>query len=270
MSTFIIERAPAKELIPLILDRQLYTDVVAFYKMRVNWCPYPLIHDGDVAYGLFDDLISQLDYENRASKNILQYVLKIAKEETDQLFLNALYFLHDLCKLAGRYSHPSTDEIEAIVSLHQRVQRFSFLPNITLYWERIVSYLEKDASFRAPELEVNPDDYKKVIDMNFSVVDDDRATSCPKTVEEIIAAIQPVKGSFKPFYFIRSAVIENDQYWLWLYENELEDGMSWYVTVTKKAAGVVAVRKHLLLKGLAKTPERLLLDCHYLQEPRVI
>ncbi len=270
MSTFIIERAPAKELIPLILDRQLYTDVVAFYKMRVNWYPYPLIHDGDVTYGLFDDLISQLDYENRASKNILQFVLRIVKEETDQFFLNALYFLHDLCTLAGRYSHPSTDEIEAIVALHQRVQRFSFLPNITLYWERIVSYLEKDASFRAHELEVKPDDYKKVMDLNFAVAGDGTAASCPKTIKEIIAAIHPVNGRFKPLHFIRSAVLENDQYWLWLYENEQEDGMSWYVTVTQNAAAAVNVRKHLLLKGLAKTPERLLLDCHYLQERRTL
>ncbi len=265
MSAFIIEHAPGKELIPFIIDKQLYTDVVSFYTIRVNWYRYPLIHDGDVTYGLFDDLISRLDYENSGGNRLLQYVLQIAKDETDKRFLNALYLLHDLCVLAGKYSYPSVSEIAAIKALHNRVQRLSFLPNITLYWERILSYIAKDESVNRNELAVDSNDYKSCMNLNFPAAGNGTADGCPKTTEEIKTAIQHLNGVFQPLQFIRSAVIESEKFWLWLYQNKNEEGISWYITIKENASGYITLRKHLLLKGLEKTPGRLLLDCYYLE-----
>lgn len=265
MSTYIIERAPGKELIPHIIDRQLYTDVVAFYTVRVNWYRYPLINDGDLTYGLFDDLISQLDHENIVTKKLLHYLLRIANEETDKRFLNALYFLHDLCSLLYKHNHPSATEIFAIEALHKRVQRLSFLPNIIFFWEQILLYVAKDASVNKEDLMVGEDDYKQHMDLHFPVAGDGTAASCPKTEEEIRAVIQHLSGVFHPLHFIQSAIIENEKLWLWLYKNKNEDGISWYIAIKETAEGHIKLRKYLLLKGLEKTPERILLDCHYLE-----
>lgn len=265
MATFIIEQAPGGELIPSILEQQLYTDVVAFYTTRVNWYRYPLIHDGDVTYGLFDDLISRLAYKNYKEHKLIDCAIRIAREETDKRFLNALYFLQDLCVLAGKCRQPSAFEIDAITALYSRVQRLSFLPNITNYWERIVRFLAKDTSVNARELTVHPDDYKHCMNLDFPVAGDGTAASCPQTAEEIEAAIQHLSGVYNKLQFVQSAVIESDQYWLWLYQNKSEDAISWYITINKNAAGHIRLRKHLLLKGFEKTPERLLLDCHYLE-----
>lgn len=265
MSNFIIENAPGKEFIPHILDRQLYTDVVAFYTARVEWYRYPLIHDGDVAYGLFDDLIRQLAYENYKEFKLLDCSIRIAREETDKRFLNALYLLQDLSVLAGKCRQPSAFEIDGITALYSRVKKLSFLPNITIYWERIVRFLAKDSSVNARELTVHPDDYNHYMNLDFPVAGDGTAASCPQTAEEIEAAIQHLSGVYYPLQFIKSAVIETDQYWVWIYKNKVEDGISWYVTINKNAAGHIRLRKHLLLKGFEKTPERLLLDCYYLE-----
>lgn len=265
MSTFLIERAPGRELIEPIAEKQLYIDVVAFYTTRVNWYRYPLIHDGDITYGLFDDLIIRLDYENNMGYKLLACAIRIAREEADKRFLNAIYFVQDLCALAGKYRQPSAAEIDAITALHKRVQLLSFLPNITTYWYRILRFLAKDASVNTTELIVHPDDYKHTMNLDFPVAGDGTAASSPLTEEEIKAAIKHLSGVYYPLQFVQTAVIENDEYWLWLYKNKNEDGISWYISVCKNAAGHIRLRKHLLLKGFEKTAQHLLLDCHYLE-----
>ena len=60
---FIIDKAPGKDLIPKIIENKTFDDFYAFYKIRVDWYGYPLIHDRMVTYGLFHDLTSNIPEE---------------------------------------------------------------------------------------------------------------------------------------------------------------------------------------------------------------
>ena len=60
---FILDKAPGKDLIPSIIENKSFDDFYAFYKIRVDWYGYPLIHDRMVTYGLFHDLTSNIPEE---------------------------------------------------------------------------------------------------------------------------------------------------------------------------------------------------------------
>ena len=60
---FILDKAPGKDLIPSIIENKSFDDFYEFYKIRVDWYGYPLIHDRMVTYGLFHDLTSNIPEE---------------------------------------------------------------------------------------------------------------------------------------------------------------------------------------------------------------
>lgn len=52
----IIDTAPGKELIPLIVDGKSDSAYTEFFNIRKVWCDgYPLIHDRMMTYGFLDD-----------------------------------------------------------------------------------------------------------------------------------------------------------------------------------------------------------------------
>src|SRR5699024_3700242 len=100
MRTSILDKAPGKELIPTILKDKSFDVFYEFYKTRVDWHSYPLIHDRHITYGLFSDLIDNVPEEKDDLFKFIDFSIKITEEESDKRFLNAIYLLSRFCTKA--------------------------------------------------------------------------------------------------------------------------------------------------------------------------
>ena len=102
MREFIIDKAPGKDLIPQIIKDKSYDDLFNFYKIRVDWYGYPLIHDRFVTYGLFDDLTDQFREEKENVSEFIDFSILIAEQENDKRFLNSIFLILDFCGIAKK------------------------------------------------------------------------------------------------------------------------------------------------------------------------
>lgn len=263
MSERIIDKAPGKDLIKIIIKKLSFDDFYAFYKIRVNRYGYPLIHDRLVTYGIFDDLINQFPKEKKYVSMSIDFSITIAEQETDEKFLNSIFLIVDFCGIAKKVSKPTALQIERITKLCNRVKKLSFVPNLISFWNQILNYLSLEKSFRNEEYLVEPDDYNEFIDMHFSTIDNNTYDSCPVNEAIIRKEIKGIVGVYEPLKFVRSAKIGTDRYWVWLYKNITGNIWSWYITVKQDEKNEVVVEKHSMHSGVTKTPERLLLEYHY-------
>ena len=116
MREFIIDKAPGKDLIPQIIEYKSYDDFFNFYKIRVDWYGYPLIHDRFVTYGLFDDLTDQFIEEKENVSKFIDYAILIAEQESDKRFLNSIYLILDFCRVAKRFEiTPTQNQIQKLI-----------------------------------------------------------------------------------------------------------------------------------------------------------
>ena len=263
MRELIIDKAPGKQLIPKIIESNSFIDVNEFYKIRVDWYGYPLIHDRMITYGLFQDLVDEMYNKQVNNSKFIDYAIKIAESETDKRFLNAIFLILKCCSLAEQKVNPTIDQIKRISALKERVQKLSFFPNMTTFWEQILDYIFKDQKLMKIEFLVKDEDYKIHFDINYPSIDDNTEISCPMKNSEIIKEIQDIEGEYEPLKFVRSAQIEKDKYWVWLYKNITGNVWSWYVSVKKGNQGVIVLKKHPIHGSARETPERLLLEYHY-------
>jgi hypothetical protein len=261
--TFKIDKAPGKDLIPKIIEQGLFSDFYEFYKIRVDWYDYPLIHDRYATYGLFDDLSNEVPENKDLMSKYINYSIQIAEAETDKRFLNSLFLVMHFCSLAKDYLIPSQEQIEKITGLRERVQKFSFFPNITTFWNHILEFLAIEQSFDKKKLVVQEGDYQNYIDLNFKNIDNNTPISCPVELQQIEKEIEDINGEYEPLRFVRSASIDGDKYWVWLYKNISGNVWSWYITVKQDVDGKIIIEKHWMHCGVAQSPERLLLDYHY-------
>lgn len=263
MRDFIINKAPGKEIIPIIIEINSFNDFNAFYKVRVDWYGYPLIHDRFVTYGLFDDLTDQFPKEKEMVSKFIDYSITIAEQETDKRFLNSIFLILNFCGLAKEIVNPTKLQIEKIKGLSNRVKKLSFFPNMLTFWEQILDYLTLEPSFLKEDLMVHYDDYMRFIDLDFPNIDNNTSVSCPVDTKKICSEIEGIVGEYEPLKFVRSAIIDNDMYWVWLYKNITGNVWSWYVTVKQDEKGELFIERHSMHGGVNKTPEKLLLDYHY-------
>jgi hypothetical protein len=263
MRELIIDKAPGKELIEKILRTNSFNDVNEFYKIRVDWYGYPLIHDRMITYGLFQDLVDEMHNKQVNNSKFIDYAIKIAESETDKRFLNAIFFILNFCTLAEQKVNPTADQINRISALKERVQKLSFFPNMTTFWERILDYLIKEPTFIKNEFMVYDEDYKIYFDLNFQSIDDNTEISCPIENHTITKEIEGIEGEYEPLKFVRSAKIDEFKYWVWLYKNITGNVWNWYITVRQDEKGDVLLERHSMHGGVTKTPEKLLLNYHY-------
>lgn len=95
---FIIDKAPGKELIPVIIETKSLEALKEFYNLRVNWNDnYPLVHDGLTSYGIFHDLDIAIHRAKAFSPVFIDHAIEIAKSETERPYLCAIFLLCDFC-----------------------------------------------------------------------------------------------------------------------------------------------------------------------------
>ena len=264
MREFKIDKAPGKDLIPQIIEHKSYDEFFNFYKIRVDWYGYPLIHDRLVTYGLFDDLTDQFIEEKENVSKFIDYAILIAEQESDKRFLNSIFLILDFCGIAKRLEiTPTQSQIHKLSNLVNRVRKLSFFPNMTTFWEQILDFLSTNSAFMKTDYLVNDDAYLSVINMDFPSIDNNTIKSCPVTEEQMKAEIEVIVGEYEPLKFVRSAIIDSDRYWVWLYKNITGNIWSWYFTVKQDEQNNIEIKRHSMHGGVNKTPEKLLLEYHY-------
>lgn len=257
---FIIDQAPVKGLIPQIIRDKKFTDFRDFYSIRVDWWAYPLIHDRCVTYGLFDDLIYSLPRDQKLLSTLLDHAIKIIQTEVHQRFICALYLILDIFRISHKLSIPSLEQTKLILELKPLVQKFSFVANMSSFWEQIINFLHKKNRLEKPSnYLINDHDYELFFDLNFPSA----YFPCPIKTNRIKKEIEGAVGEYEPLTLLTSAKIENINYWVWLYKNISGNVWSWYITVREDEDSNIQIRRHSIHGKITRSPEKLILEYHY-------
>jgi len=147
MRKFIIDSAPKKALIPMIIENMSLKDLKDYYDTRVDWNKTPLIHDHIITYGLFDDLIKDIPLNQKALDVFFDYSIEIAKNEKDKYFVNGVFLVSDICFLLNKINGFSKDKLNKIKELTSRVSKLKKVPNITAFWDTIIEYISSHESY---------------------------------------------------------------------------------------------------------------------------
>jgi hypothetical protein len=261
MREFLLEKAPGKELIPILVQEPSYEKLGAFYNIRVNWHGYPIVHDYLVSYGLFDDLMQSFPNDSEQIAQFIDYSIDMASQETDNRFVNSLFLLLGFCQRGKSVISPT--QFQYIIELRPRVQKLSFIANMVCFWNQLLDCLPNYGDYNKNQVTVSSNDYLQFIDLNFPSLDNNTAIACPVTTESIQKEMRGMVGKYEPLQFKRSAIIEDNQYWVWLYKNITGNIWNWYITVTKDPQGNVKVEKYSMYRLVTMTPEQLLLKYHF-------
>ena len=140
MKTFIIDKAPGKELISKIIQDKSFQALNEFYKSRVDWYGYPLIHDRLTTYGLFDDLKYRIPKNAEMISIFIDYAIEIANKESDERFINSTFLLLYFCQKGKAINTLTDNQIQKINRLTTRVQQLSLIPNLSFFWNQILDY----------------------------------------------------------------------------------------------------------------------------------
>jgi len=249
----VIDRAPGKELIGAIWEQADAKAFADFYRKRRDWRGYPLIHDGLITYGLFDDLIANLDMKTRAA--LLPTALTLAEEETDKLFLCAVYLILNL--LDGFMAVDNQDDIRSrIRAMHPRAGKLSLFSNMSCFWNQIVNKVfpaDKDGSML-----VDIDDWRRFTPLNFPTVDDSGWQSCPGGEDAVKKEVKNISGDKFVLEYKRSALYNDSKYWIWLYRNVSEDPIyHFYIYIVTTAEGKTELFSHAMHSDVNISPEEL-------------
>lgn len=131
----LIESADGKDLIASIKKSSDTFSFNVFFKKRSKWCHgYPLVHDGLVTYGAFDDLVEALSGDERFI--LLPSAIDLVVTVPDREFHAALGLLaHLFPDDAIRPRPPGLSD--TLLRIRLRGERLSFLPNLSCAWDAI-------------------------------------------------------------------------------------------------------------------------------------
>lgn len=131
----IIDTAPGKELIPLIVNDKSASAYTDFYNIRKVWCDgYPLIHDRIVTYGFLDDVWFKQDVK----LSLFEMVTDIALNENDQYFFCALFSLNELMPDEQIIQRP-LGYGEKLLQLRDRCKALIHEHNLASAWNGLIT-----------------------------------------------------------------------------------------------------------------------------------
>jgi len=217
--TFAVGSSSSKLLIDRITNNN---DINAFrelYEYRKVWCRgYPLIH-GRSTYGMFGDLSLSTDMKTA----LVPVTMDVALNESIEYFHCALFALNVTLP---------TDQIlrrpigfgEQLLTLRERVRKYSFLPNLTATWgdlatrARCLKPVESDRSYAisARRMGVDMDDYLNFFPCPLPNIPDDDAT-CPLSKGELITLGINNVDDGTVCQFETSALIDTAKWWIYSY-----------------------------------------------------
>lgn len=151
----IIDDAPRKDLIPLIIQEKSLKNFHQFHKARKKWYGYPLIHDICFTVGLYQDLIDVFPKDATTINTFINFSIQISTNENDKNFLCAIFLLENFCSLGTEKCHPSPNQISQIISLYPKVLRLIKEPNMSCFWQQILNYCAKDPTFDRTKYQIS-------------------------------------------------------------------------------------------------------------------
>lgn len=145
---FIIDDAPGKELIPLIIKNLAFQDFKSFYDKRVAWGEGPLIQERVITYGMYDDFINELQSEMEPLKVLFDFSMSIAEQEKDQDFVLIFYLITEICLKINKVNGFTEDILLKIKMLKPRVEKLQSESSYFIdFWEVITNRMATHASF---------------------------------------------------------------------------------------------------------------------------
>lgn len=239
MPSFNIDKAPGKELIPVIIETKSFEVLKEFYDLRVKWNDnYPLVHDRLTTYCFIEDLNVAINKAKAFSPVYIDHAIEIAKGETDRLYLNAIFLICNFCNRGNKEFMPTQSQIAALPELRERAMKYSFFSNMSCFWRQILDYFAKDESFNREEYVVYDADYIKMIDLNFTSLDS--TIPFPLSEEEMDNKFfnnDWDRENLSKRQLLRTAQIESDRYWVWLYKALPDKTKNQYVFIKQDASG---------------------------------
>lgn len=217
--TYAVGSSSSELLIKRIIDGNDSNAFSELYEYRKFWCGgYPLIH-GRSTYGIFSDLNLPIDVKMA----LLPDVMNIALNESITYFHCALFALNAMLP---------TDQIlprpvgfgEQLITLRERVRKYSFLPNLTATWgdlatnARYLKPTEPDRSYAisARRMGVSDDAYLHFFPRPLPRVPDDE-TCCPVPIDELIDLGNNKVDDGIVSNFETSALIDTAKWWVYSY-----------------------------------------------------
>ena len=254
-----IDDAPGKELIPLVHNHGDLDAFAEFYRLRRDWWRYPLVHDRFVTYGIFEDLTDGLDRQAQAV--LLPEAVALAENESDQLFLCAIFLILNL--IGGFSASGNRDDIWLrIKAMHQRAKKLSLFPNMSCFWNQIVNRILRGDTDGA--ILVDSNDWRECISLDFPLVDEFGWQNCPGGEDMVRKEIRGIRGGDFVLEYIRSALYEGSKYWIWLYRNVSEHPIwHWYVYIVTNPDGETELHRHSMHTVVTIPPEELVVKHAY-------
>ncbi|HRA74454.1 MAG TPA: hypothetical protein PLB11_16700 [Flavobacterium sp.] len=146
--SFIIDKAPGKELIQIIIETKSLASLHEFFDLRLNWHDSsPLVHDRLITYGIFTDLEIAIKRAKGFSPVLIDHAITLAKGQTERQFLCAIFLFAGFCSLGKNEFNPTSKQIAELPELLEKVKKYSSLPNLSCFWEQALDYFEKEGSF---------------------------------------------------------------------------------------------------------------------------
>lgn len=153
----VIETAPGRELISAIVQHGSPDELIQFFAIRANWCGgSPLIHDHFWTYSVFDDLLCELNSDQRLA--LVQTAITNAETSSDEHFHPALLLLVELLPDDAIRPRPEGFS-DSLIRFRDRAIALRDVPNLSSAWNTLATkqrcYQSKDdplASHTAAEL----------------------------------------------------------------------------------------------------------------------
>lgn len=206
-----MNRAPAKDLIPILIQEPSLELLRSFFRARVEWSSYPIFHERMMSSTLFDDYVPLLEQKPEQLSATLDYALTLAEEEDERYVLCIVFLIASLCYYAPKEIVPSAAQLQMIEELHERVKPLSFLINLSSFWEAVASYaarsnpdLEKELHFLATEFLDLP---------QYQLADDESAQRCPLSIEQLDNWLKAYSDLYQA-EFRRSMKVNEYDYWV--------------------------------------------------------
>ena len=140
MIPFKIDSAPGKNLIPEIISENHFNDLYEFYKLRVDYYEYPLIHDRLTTYGIFEDLKYACPKNVEIISKFIDYSIEIANKETDERLINSILIILDFFQRGRNIYVPNEYQIQKIIELTPRAKELSSVSNLVCFWNQILDF----------------------------------------------------------------------------------------------------------------------------------
>ncbi len=220
-SWFVITNPqPALKLMSIILEKQSFDDFYSFYKTLVEWQNYPLHRSKgrETTSRLFYGLARRFrEKPNEVISKFIDYSIKIAEQDIDKQFFNAIPLILGFCRVAEEKSiKPTEDQINRIKGLVHRVKKLSFMPRMTSLWDGILEFLETKPTFNKSDFLLVNRAYIPIFNETYSAIGDGTSVSCPISEKEILAEIQHNQDKYE-LKFGRSAIMDDNKYWVWTF-----------------------------------------------------